>query len=436
MDLRGWDTLCALTFDEVNRSLASAGSALARTFALEPGPEALPLVRAEGEFAAWCVTPGGAGQLLRLELPFASGTLVTLRDGRERKAELGGLAVHVQVSLALLPSGGDVGEQLLDFDFRAVGRKGEAELGLVTPLQVVDPEARLTTVEKALLLMQIAEWLVEHAGALSHVFARVTGVANDRGGLAPVASRYAVLETLEGPGRLAILSVVDERPVDALPVDIAAALPAGGSDGCFAVSKRCFLERAVLPTLPGAFGNGATPGHFSFDGETIRNTTPLATQAIKAGALWYQPHLDSVAMSLSGGTLTTVVEGTCDMGIGITLRFHIESRNAAAFDPATQRLTFQPDPSPVERHDSEVPWYLWLIFLPVLPIIAIVIGAIVPAIASDIAWQLTQGFAKSAPADPTPWVRWGDVGRMEISDAVLADGFYVLGNRTSDTTLN
>ena len=427
MDTLGWDIVSCLNLPCVNRQLSSKDSTIPQNFSAA-GTDFVQY-SVVGVFGVWQFVPGGAAQTARLQVGIVSGTYTFGSGSAAQVANLAGVGVVLDVSLALLPSQDLAGASELRFDLRAVGKAGAEQVpGLVVPIGVVDPAKVLTAEMADSLPALIAGFLVANAAQVRHVFATVDpSAAAGTPWPAPVASIYVINAPNTGPAYLAILGVTTARDTSQLPRAVDGALFAGGHDACFAISAPMFLQHIIQPMLPGAYGHGTSAGTFRFNAASgaIESLQRIPTDGVKKGAITYEPYIDAMSVTLSGGCLVTSVNGGCDLKLNISMSFSITSRTPAFYNGAEGTLGFLPDPDPEEHHSADIPWYHYFLG----PIPDVIIAIVVPIIASGIAADLTREMQQfSLAKSPPRTVRWAGLGEMAVATAGVMNGLYLLGD--------
>jgi hypothetical protein len=417
--LGGWDTISSVSMAKVNQSLATSSAKLPAQFESHSAGASV-----NGTLGPWQIVTGGSGEYLYLGLPITGGTLSI--DGLGN-VDLSGLQAIMELSLRLVPSA-DGSLQNLCFSLQTAAPPGSpAAPGLVTGVTVVDPTDRLGVAQKAVLLAEMAQFLVANASTVAYVFASINAVPPQTGGwLTPKQSVYYYTETQGalGPiGYLSILSVVDDRDVSQLLPVVPPRLLTSTPTMTFAIAAHLFLGTQVAPRLPAALGSSAAASNFVLDPtDSIVNVSRFDLGGVTAGAITYHPQANSLHTRIVGGNLTTSVQGDCDLYAGISMSFSVACSNAFSFTPAGQTIAFAGDPSPQISHDEDIPWYLkWLSLL-----VGAIVSAIVSLIADSLANSLTNnisGAAKTAIGDMS--VQWVGVTAFTATSGVL-DGALIL----------
>ena len=427
MNLYGWDTAFAIDLAVANRALALSGESVLGGFTIDD-PDGLG-VKAVGSFGPWQIAEGGSGQFVTLAIPISDGWFE--QRGQER-VELAGITFIASVALDLIGSDRPEVEDLR-FDVRAAGRVGDQpQPGVLTPIRIDDPDHRLNPIAEALFIAALTEDITRNANHISYVFATVNLVppAADSW-LAPRRSAFAYADRADGSGgALVILSVTTDRDIDGLPLSVDPSLLASGYEAAYGFSQALLLEHVVMPSLPEAFGHGATASAFTFDqsaGEIV-NTRPLTLGTVTKGLIDYHPKVRTVRLGIRGSDLRARYDGWCDLKAGISMTFWIEPVNPITYDGGTTSLLFLSDDDPAYDYDADIPWYWWLGGLVVRAIVAIV----VPAIASGVAESITKsvGAMLSPARRPPTSIQWEDTGDLRIATAWVADDFVMAGEFT------
>jgi len=419
LSLGGWDTISSLTLAGANAALASNAAELPAQFSSSGSGAAL-----SGSFGAWQIT-GGRGQFVYLTLPITAGSLAI--DGLG-SVDLSGISTVMELSLRLVPSN-DGSTRYLSFAMQQAATPGTPPApGFVTGSSVIDPTGRLAGAQQAILLGEMANALVADAGQVAYVLASINVVAPSSGGwLTPVQSAYVFTQPTapDMPGYLSILSVTDTREIIDLPPSVPSVLTASSPNLAFGIASHLFLGQQVLPALPSALGSDASSSAFALDATgAIVNTTQIGLGGTRAGAITYYPQIDTLRSTIVGGNLNTSVQGHCDLYAGISMTFSVSCSNGFSFNPATQTISFQPDPNPQSDHSADIPWYFkWLAFA---------VGAIAEAVVALIANSLAESLDSSISGAATLAVNdmsinWTGVHGFAATSGKL-DGALVLAS--------
>ncbi|MHA6758310.1 TULIP family P47-like protein [Streptacidiphilus sp. PAMC 29251] len=427
MNIYGWDTVSALSVETANSALAQNSNKLISDFKVSGETLSTPY-DLQGEFGPWRIVPGGSGNLLRLAVPIAAGTV---RPGAAAGIDLAGCTALVDVSLELLPAP-DGHSQDLVFALHQAGQLGDqGRPGVITPVGLQGPgatSAALGAVGTGLVLNGVAESLAANAHAVSFVFASLNPMAPGAGSwLAPVHSAFLYQETVGGAGHLAILSTTTDRDVSGLQHTVDPELLAGGGELAFAMSTDLFLTHLVAPGLPQVFGGGANPGCFGYDPakHVITAAHGFGTSSVKEGAIWYTPQVTSLSLGVVGGALALSVNGNCDLKAGISMDWWITSQYSMRYAPAGQSISFSPDQGSRSGHTAHIPWWFWAGGPLVESITQIVVTMISDSLAGVLSGRLgSTGLGTMAATS----VHWQGVQAFNATSARLDGALMVNGN--------
>jgi hypothetical protein len=427
MDMYGWDTVSALSADAANRVLAENSHSLITHFQVS-GSTLSVGYDLQGEFGAWQIVAGGSGNLLRLAVPIAAGSI---RPAGGAAIGLAGATVVVDVSLQLLPVPDSKTTDLV-FDLRQAGQAGgPAGPGIVSPIRLDAPAATLAAlgdVGARLVQDGVAQALAANAGAVSFVFASLSLIPSGADGwLTPAACAFVYLETAGGQGQLCVLGSTTGQGAAALPHNVDPELFVGGGSLAFAISADLFLTRLISPALPALFGGAADPGCFGYDAaqHVITAAHSFGTRPVKEGAIWYTPEVTSLTVGTVGGNLTFAVRGGCDLKAGISMDWWITSQYPGQYDTASQSISFAGDPKPQSGHTADIPWWFWLGGPLVEGITEVVVTEIAGSLAGELNGHLgSQGLGTLAAQS----VHWQGTPQFQATGARLDGALMINGD--------
>ncbi|MEW9529423.1 TULIP family P47-like protein [Microbispora sp. NPDC049125] len=441
------DRVAALPVDTLNAMLAERREELVTAFSFSGETLGTPY-SGSGTLDAWRILPGEPGDLLRLALPIASGSVTAGEGGA---IDLTGLDAVVMVALRLLPGeeglppGGNplhreedelpAGEEAsrgerpgdLVFDLREAGRLGDdAVPGVVTPVALTGPGrvlAELSDLGRRAVLDGVAGPLARHAAELSFVLATVDLGARP----APRRSAFNYTRTTgrTDSGYLAVFGVMEDVDVSRLPLTLDPALASGG-EAVFAVSSRLFLTEMVLPGLPDALGGETSAATVAYDpaSKSLRETRPFSIGSLVEGAIRYTPRVTSLSIGVVGGDLAVRVEGDCDLKAGISMTFWATARSRMVFHRDRAAISFVPDGKVDSGYQADIP--VWFILGG--PLAEGITQLVVSVISEDLAGRLGSG---AGPAGLGRWasrpVRWGAARAMTVEHAALDGCFHISG---------
>lgn len=411
METSGWDLVSALSITAANAQLMlnTAITGAAFTFTWKPVPTSTIVVT--GHFASWQLVTGGSGQKVHLAVTVASGSLSgTTAMGSLGPWDLAGVAVTIEVPL-LFVTGSSASSQLLQFDFSTAGsvtsQSTVTVVGITLPTGSTIDSLHSGTVGNA-----IAECVYNNPASASHVFATLipnpanrmpkpyqvpksyqggtqfydptTGTFNGQVLIPvgvpldeayyvynlPVISAYAFEYTVSagntGIDYLTIFSLA-QITGDAVPTtttDIDSSLVDFSSPVCLGLSARYFLKYVLMPQLPGAYGlrpggwefglyhQSPDIGRFNYQNDQITSTGGIGLPSVSVNGIGYNPQIDSLAVTIVGTQLQTVISGSCDITSGVSITFSYTSHNSPSL--VNNQLVFTADPSPSTSYDTNM----------------------------------------------------------------------------------
>lgn len=427
MNIYGWDTVTALSVDEVNKSLEANRSKLIQEFKVS-GQTLSGTYTLQGIFGAWRIVQGGSGNLLRLEVPLTAGTI---QAAGGKPIDVAGADTVVDVSLDLLPAAAGNAQNLVFALHKAAQFGDTPQPGAVTPVAFNAPaavSAALGPVGTRLVLDAVAQALAADAAAVSYVFASVNLVPPSANSwLTPVRSAYVYQEVVGGGAYLAILSTLTARDTSQLQHSVDPELFAGGGNAAFAISQDVFLADVVAPVLPQAFGGGSNAGCFGYDAgrHLITAAHSFGCSQVKAGAIWYTPNVTALKIGVVGGSLAMSVNGNCDLKAEISMDWWITSQYPLRFDPATQRISFAGDPNSRSGHTTHIPWWYLAGGIFAEAVTQVVVSVISDSLSSDLSSRLgSVGLANIAAQT----VAWQGMRQFAVTSARLDGALLLSGN--------
>jgi hypothetical protein len=411
----GWDTVYVISVDQVNKTLVQNQAQTLETLDYVDGS-----IKMTGQLGPWSITTGGSGKNLRMSFPITSGTFV-FPDSPN--ADLSGVTLIADINLALLPSG--TSTKKLAFDFNAVGGSGKSGPGLVTPINLLDPNNHLSPAQHAEVFGLLPAYLVQQASSLTFSFAKVDIAQPGSGSwLSPVEADYAYMEREDGSAYLGILAVTTERDISKLSREIDSDIVSGSNNAGLFIAGDLVMQHVVEPVFPEAF-RGTSPSTFTYDpgSQTVFNTAEFPLPPMRKGPFTYNPVVRTFRSQLSGGNLNTFIEGTVDMHEGITMTFTVNTVNGTEFDGSDLSLAFLPDAHPNVTHQAHVPPYYHFG--------AGLVAAIAQLIANFFANLISDTLKDRAKVvlseGPQLSVQWADTAPLQVTNASLDGALDIQG---------
>ena len=330
------------------------------------------------------------------------------------------------MNLALLPSSVK-GFENYQLDLKSVGKKGKKPVpGVVLPYSITDPSGKLGFEQKIILESMVAEMLVEKSDDFTLAFAQINLVPPKANSwLTPVKLRYDIYPAGK-KNYLVIYAATSDRDISGLDTNVDPALLTGPGPLYFGVSGNLFLEHVVLPLMSTLFKHSKA-SDFKFDAvhNEIESIHSFEAGKVKSGAIWYHPKITKVTLKISGNEIVTEASGKCDLGMGITMTFSVQSKSKSSFDVKTEKLSFAKDKHPTSNHHAKIPWYDY--FLGPLPdiIMAIVVPLVADGIADGINSELSDAtVAKAGPQS----VKWPGITNFQPNAGGLNGGLQLSGD--------
>ena len=413
MNTLGWDAIFGIKSAALNALLRKGASQLLQTFQYSDHGYTL-----KGSFGPWEVVTGGTAKFLHVRIPVVQGTMV---DASGVSTPLDGEAVYVAIALALLPNAHGQGGTSLSFDFSGQSGSGAKPVAALSPPTGSAP-SKLDSTGQAILRGAVAATLAANAAQVTLVLAAINPQPGAGSWLTPQQTDFCWVESA-GQGFLFILTVMDGRDTSTLNRAVDPLLLANASawDACVALSPEMFLEHLVLPGLPPTLGIVASPGVFGWDAASghINQTSSFPLPTVR-GTFNYTPFVDALMIEVVGTQLHSVISGTCDLKVRLTLNFSREASNSLQFIPSKQILTLLPDDQAIVHSD-----------IPTDGPFSRARKALVPnAIPAEVIQGLVLNDRLSPSVTIPSVVNWGNQLVFTATAAGLDTAFYLQGSLT------
>lgn len=401
MNLMGQDIVSLVSIELINEALAKNADKLITGFHFRENG-----IDLEGTFGPWQIIRGGAPKLLNVRVPIEEGRIEGLSGSKA--IDLSGLALVLQLALRLIPSPSGKGGKDLRFD---VIREGMLAAPPVAPIEIIDPDGRLTAMQKAVLNEAITSCLSAHLPKISYVFASVDAAGNSA--FAMPNSNWRYEETGDGRAYLAIMGALDDKAgegVDPLLVK-------DGAEMAFAVSKKAFLGKLLHPYLSQNFKPRASFAYHNAQ-QTVSLTSKVSLPELKQGIWWVRPTITELVFSLSKGALDVKAVSVSEMPLWTTFKSTV--RPHMPFTVRGGKVAFTPDRNPKEEHSVGLPGALdWLIGWFVNWIVSFFDKAITSVVQSITTHMQVLNTPGMQP------VRWNGVSEFRSDMGELGDCFWL-----------
>ncbi|WP_119417924.1 TULIP family P47-like protein [Desertibaculum subflavum] len=450
MQAPGWDSVFVAEIPVLNRALAAFSQAEGAVLDAK-----IQDVRVTARLGIWSIVQGGDGEYVFLQIALDSGTLDA---GSGAAIALDGAKVVLKTRLTFLPAPSGQGRDLR-FDLTSAGGAD----GSITPVSVAPGKAPLSAFQQTMIGMAVAQDLVANAAKLSFVLAHIEPMANSGvSWLQPRQCAYAYVSEV-GTGRqlMAIFAVSDDRPIEHLSTQLDPSLLSNAATVGLAISGDLFLQHVFAPAFAKSLNTSAAnttlttaAGLFAAidRAEAVVNPKakamlaaalgsraaaggpgvlhlrkPVTLKGIKSGLITYYPVVHAASATINDDEIHTSLSGTCDLGLGISMTFSSSSVVTAAFEVATQTLSFGLKGHPAFSHDVHIPWYDHLFDLAGLLAEAI-LQAVTAAVGSGLASGINSVISSDAVARTAiSVVKWSGVSAFTPTAGGLATMFYIQG---------
>lgn len=358
VDLFGWDSAFAIRYAVVNAAIKSAGSS-PKQFSQSDDQDGYSV---SGLFGDWAVIPGGAGDLLKMEIPFHD---VILRSPNQEFADLQG-RVEVILRLRFVPQSASIS----GVPQQTTGVSQKRQLIARTSPQDAEKAVSVdhlsyagappTFIVQVALKMLLEQWLNDHLDSFHHVFAVAElNRKADKDGfqwLQPTTQAYACADLGSNDGIFAILSMTGQRVASGLPNQISPYVIPDDQTATMAISGNRILNDMLLGRLPRIF-SGAKLTDFKLS-DTLPQTIDLAMGPIDFTATDPKSgksqvcKLTAFQASIFGDEIRFDATTCVKIQIGVHVYTRVRSTSTIIVDQQ-QRLGYQTAPCKVDHWKEE-----------------------------------------------------------------------------------
>lgn len=427
IDLGPWDLMSVMSLTRVNQDLRSA-NVLPRSLQIDAGPE----FQLQANISHWQISPGGSGTLVRLAMHLDGGTARATGLAGQLEQPLAGVVITFETSLALLrpPSGAPQQELRLaitDLPDDAV-RDAQRHLRVVQIDSLPGQELL-----SELLKLQLPVALFAVRSQFYYAFATAALTRPDEASFLTATDwRCATATFDDGSAWVALMGVQGDRAISAESVRIDPALvpptAAGPDAAALAFCKPLLMRHVIAPLVRKFFAS--MPPWEGDPADGLRVSQPFQLPDVDAPMGPYHPRVTQLHADIGEGALHMHIEGDCDLGLNIRLRFSVRTRHALVFDESQQRYGFAADPEPVVSSDADIPWYDWLLLALGIP--GTVIAGIKLQVLVNLAQALNQGGLHLSVSElALQPVRWAGVREMHVTQLQLTNGLALSGRLLS-----
>ena len=439
MEIGKWDIVCACSVPKVNVALAAQ---------LKKTPASLSYsgddgTKIDAPFKSWSIV-SGTDKTVVLQLVFASGTIKPM--GLGNGIDLSGVTSNVQVGLEFVAEAKGTAQNL-QFSFKSKADGSNAPKG--GDVIVLEPDASgsldkldPTKMASQALKDHLALALIANAPKIALVLASLNQTPSGAHAWANAKRRdYTFGTDAAGTTQyLAVYTALSDGPALSSP-QFDSDLVDGTSDIGAAFSTAIFMQHVVLPGIQTAYkvGQKGGTGQVFASGDTITGVG-LTCAPVKYGALWYNPTLMSLQVSVEGAYLHSAATGSFGLTglINASVTFSQKRTSSVRFDKASNSLQIEPHGTqPDPQYDKNIPWYNYLVYGPLAALaapiaIAVCIGvidAVIAIVSTAIANSVSTNGGNIDLSDGSALgISWPGFGGWDIQDASLADAFLIKAN--------
>lgn len=372
MDMYNWDIVCATSCEAVNYELEQSRNLMISDFSYthDSGDYIT------GVFGNWQIVPGGSSQRINFITPIKKGKLSTTIAGKKIDIIVDGICPKLEIELTFV--GTDINtETQLRFNCknvitkRPLLRSGEGNIVILED-DINDLFPSNEKFSSAIFSQRMAEMIVDNQEKLKFVFSYLVNLpsGSEISWMKPCIIQYSYNESINGKlgslGILAILEINKKPPKIAdLQLQFDPFLIAEGSSVGFAIAKWAFVERVILPGLPGLF-KGSSISNFKINEmHTIGNNGLIPLEKVSTG---YRPYFDNATIKILDNKIVIInTTGRCDVVkkssyvtfslSGIYSVYLHQDNNIP-----TVRLSYTSKPSLlVDSHVDPSVWIFWIL---------------------------------------------------------------------------
>src|SRR6056297_293062 len=383
VDLNGWDTVFAVTLDEINAAIRSRGSSPPKLNLPAWGADKFAVT---ADFGDWHLSPGGDGAEICVSLPMTNLVAKYQLPGKggqpgetgEVTCDACTLTILIRLDLSPLDDSEATGPDGKPLAPPANGTKRHGLKPRTASTNPQDPVAALhgfaltkplsDPQAKDTLATALLAWCNDNLNQFRHIFAVLdleTKVATgDFAFCKPHTSSYAYVDMPgQKTGYLGVLSMTSSDSVPSVQQTPAQAIP----DGCgaaFLISRRRFLLDMVMPAVNRVWPIRTDQLELSSDAKTLRLKDGIEIHLPKAkdsNGTHRQPILKQFHVEIDESTFTLYAYTEAEVSAGIyatnSSTYYYEAyvgKNAKGEPALLYRQTKTPDKHESHRLDTWV----------------------------------------------------------------------------------
>ena len=332
---------------------------------------------------------------LHMELYIRQGTARGLTKSALRPFDLSGMTLRVEIPLGLVPSPDDVAPAELRFD---LGDGGAEVAEAIVPLDLKDPDGRLTDIDAELVQLALCDCLSKNRDKIGFVFAEVApGAAQAGAWMYTPHLDWASLSTGDGRNYLAVFGALTKPTPAMVPGKIDPDLIAGVGAAYFACSRRIYASNILVPWLTGNF---RSKGTFTPDGNFARLARPVRLPKINTVVGKLTPAIQTMRVGPNVGGLGITLESHTPVNQSVTIIVRMTLKMKMFVD-ASGNVGLKPDPKPKIKHEVVGKGILGSIIAAIAKLVIAATGTNIEKIATSLAHKFQ---AINVPAaQPVAW---------------------------------
>jgi hypothetical protein len=277
----------------------------------------------------------------------------------------------------------------------------------------------------------LTQGIIDNQQKLRYVFATITNF--DNSGIGMKKFTYMWYQPINAPknclGFLGVLGVTDDRDISSLPVIIDNNLLYDNDnkpfDTVFLFASDKFVEKCLLPAMPGFF-QGSTGDNYTSSNGVILNNGNIPLNAVRAGAIYYNLYITAFNCHVLGSSIVTELSGRCPIKSlrNAYIDFSLTSNNPVAYDTQKNTLQFKRDPNFRVTTNKDIPSWEELIGILSLGILNLVIDCVSNSMDDAISGHL-ENYSINAESIGLNCVRWPS--NVNFTGGGLLDNLYIRG---------
>ncbi len=445
MDTHGWDLVTACSQDKLNALLATRLQKTPPTVTYSDGSG----LQIAATFDPWKISSFGSDNRLTMILPIRTGSLTSSsKFAAVPQVTLDGAQIEIALDLTFVQD--------------ATGKKTDLTFNFQTPAtSLSDTTAGAIWVVNADLSGVLAKadpsgaagqalhdhlpaCLIANRDGLAYAISSVNMAPVGTSWPGPVAMEYLFVQGAktasggQGPGYLAVLSMVRSLDPKTRSRNIDSTLCDGNHDVCLLLHKDLFLEHHILPMLPSGFV-GAQPWQFVVAGDMVMSIAPLICPTVTNAGTDYIPVLSSLQVAVAGDQIQADAVGLFSITglVNSYVTFDIQQGLKCAFDAGSGGLSLTPAGPPASTYEKHIPTWIYVVGAVALLPLGLILGLVLVAVVDIVVDTVSSAVAGKVGAQGSTtavgdWafasVEWPGSTGWSVTEGGLSDSLYLRGS--------